>query len=364
MNEIIFAGGNRKIKVKSADLSLRDFYNRRNKVLIIRDTGGLGDILMMRMIFEDFKKHMPEAKISFATPNNYHRAIFWHPFIDEVLDSKQVDANTFGVNYDLTSPCIRYEMKIRPKADRHRAEIWTAYCGIKLTSPEMHLNLPKVTRLYGEKKLKEMVKDRGKGYVCFCPTSAMISKDLDEKQIKAVLDGIRSLGYSPFILHYKSVPGADCPVIGAPHDEWLALVNATDYVITVDSAPFHAANGFNKPTVAIFSWADGKVYTKFHKKCILIQRHRDHTPDWTCGPCYDHPRCPKTNDPRKPCITDISAEEILKAFMNLVSTYPVTFDSDQIRQPFLGSSDNCRKYDKDLTDTQTKDCRILTLPLV
>lgn len=320
MNDpLIFANNNKKVKIKSNDLSLRDFYNKRNRVLILRDAGGLGDILMMRMIFEDFIKIMPEAQITFAVPNNYTKAGLWHPYVKEVANSKEIDENNFGVSYNLTTACVKYEMKIRPHADRHRAEIWTAYCGMKLTSPDMHLSVPLVIKKYAEQKLLNKVPDKGKGYVCFCPMSNMVSKDLDIDQIKGVIAGVRNLGYSIFILHNKPI-AVDCPVIFEPLEEWLALIDLTDYVITVDTAAFHAANGFKKPVVAIFSWADGKVYTKFHEGCILIQRHRDFTPNWTCGPCYDHPRCPKTDKPRKPCITEITVEEILNAFKELTGS--------------------------------------------
>jgi ADP-heptose:LPS heptosyltransferase len=364
MNEIIFTGGNRKVKAKSNALSLRDFYKRRNNVLILRDSGGLGDILMLRMIFEDIKRVMPDAHISVAIPTNYHRAMFWHPFIDRVLNSKEVDENNFGISYNVTTACVRYEMKIRPKADRHRAEIWSAYCGYRLTKANMHLCLPKLMEAYARKKLQEKVKERGKGYVCFSPISAMVSKDLDSQQMKGVLKGIQEMGYSPFILHYKPIEGIDCPVFSVQHDEWLALINASDYVVTVDTAALHAANGFQKPTVAVFSWADGKVYTKFHDKCILIQRHRDHTPDWTCGPCYDHPRCPKTNNPRKPCITEITADEVLNAFTQLIKRYPINADLDHILPPSSETSDNYRKNGTDLTDIQTPKRRILQLPIL
>jgi ADP-heptose:LPS heptosyltransferase len=364
MNEIIFAGGKRKVKMKNNDLSLREFHQRRNKVLILRDSGGLGDILMLRMIFEDFKKIMPDAHINLAIPTNYHRAVFWHPYIDQVLNSKEVDENDFGISYNVTTACVRYEMKIRPRADRHRAEIWTAYCGVKLTNPDMHMKLPKLMESFGKKKLQEKIKDSKKGYVCFCPISAMTSKDLDVEQIQQILKGVREMGYAPYILHYKPIPDVDCPVFTAPLDEWLSLVNAADYVITVDSAPFHAANAFQKPTVAIFSWADGKVYTKFHQKCVLVQRHRDHTPNWTCGPCYDHPRCPKSNDPRKPCITEITAKEILDAFSRLVEQYPINGDSGHTRQPSSETSSKNQIDDKDLKDTQIPKHQILTLPLL
>jgi ADP-heptose:LPS heptosyltransferase len=285
------------------------------------------------MIFEDFKRVMPDAHITFAIPSNYHRAVYWHPFIDEVVDSKTVNENDYAYSINLTSVCVRYEMKIRPKADRHRAEIWSNYCGVDLTKQDMHLHLPKMLESYGREKIVTAVGERSKGYVCVCPISAMVSKDLDEQQTKGVINFLKSEGYKPFTLHWKPVPGADCPVLSGPHDEWLSIINAADYVITVDTAAFHAANGFNKPTVAIFSWACGKTYTKFHKKCILIQRHRDHTPGWACGPCYGHPECPKTSDARKPCITEITVKEICEAFVNLTSTYPL--DGKRVALPVI-----------------------------
>jgi ADP-heptose:LPS heptosyltransferase len=366
MSDIIFVGGDKKVKVKSNDLSLRDFYNRRNKVLILRDSGGLGDILMMRMIFEDFKKIMPDAHITFAIPTTYTRAAFWHPYIDEIANSKVVNENDYGVSYNVTTACVRYEMKIRPRSDRHRSEIWTAYCGVKLTSPNMHLNVPTIIKKCTEKKFKEKVPNRGNGYVCFAPISNMVSKDLDLDQIKGVLRGVRNMGFTPYILHNKQIDGKlDCPVLAAPLDQWIALVELADYVIAVDTATFHASYGLNKPTVGIFSWADGKTYGKFHNKCIMVQRHRDHTPGWTCGPCYDHPNCPRTKDPRKPCITEITVEEVLDAFARLVKSYPlsdVVAHSDHTHPPSSETLDNCRTDDRGLTDTQSSKSRILELP--
>lgn len=320
MNNIIFTGGNKKVKIKCDDLSLRDFHNRRNKVLILRDTGGLGDVLMMRMIFASFKNLMPEAEISFAIPINYHKAAVHHPHIKDILNSKDIDENKFGISYNLTTTCVRYETKIRPRADRHRAEIWANYCGLELDETNMFLNFPDKIIEYSKRKLHERI-PRKNGYVCFTPISNMVSKDLNEKQINEVLISLEQLGYSPYILHHMPIPYVNCPVMTGTLDEWVGLLNASDYVISVDTAAFHAANGLNKPTVAIFSWADGKVYTKFHQKCILIQRHRDYTPGWTCGPCYNHNACPKTNEARKPCTTEITSKEIIEAFIKLTKQY-------------------------------------------
>ena len=50
-----------KIHKASQDLSLNEFEGMRNKVLILRQAGGVGDILMQRMMFEGFKQIFPES---------------------------------------------------------------------------------------------------------------------------------------------------------------------------------------------------------------------------------------------------------------------------------------------------------------
>jgi hypothetical protein len=95
-------------------LNLRDFYAKRNKILIVRSVGGLGDIFMHRMIFEDFKRIMPDAEIHFACPKIYHDALIDHPFIDKVLDSATVDKSDYIISYNTTTACGRYEMKMAP----------------------------------------------------------------------------------------------------------------------------------------------------------------------------------------------------------------------------------------------------------
>ena len=63
-------------------LSLKEFYDKRENILICRNVGGLGDILMHRMLFEDFKLAMPNCKVHFACPAHFHIVVKDHPFID------------------------------------------------------------------------------------------------------------------------------------------------------------------------------------------------------------------------------------------------------------------------------------------
>jgi ADP-heptose:LPS heptosyltransferase len=322
----------RKVRMVRNNIPIRDFYNKRNKVLLIRDGGGVGDILMLRMIIEDFKMLMPEAEIHVATPINYHLMLKDHPYIDKQVNSRELDENEYFISYNITNICTRYELSIAPRADMHRSDIWASHCGVQLTRHNMHLQNSDELKQFAKKCFNKL--GIRNPCVAFCPFTSQSSKDLDQNQIDAVIAGVREMELDIFIIHNKDVLNVDCPVItGTSFKQWLAIVEASDYIISADTGTFHAAQGFNKPTVGVFGWADGKVYGKYHTKLELVQRHRDHTPGWSCGPCYNWTKCslcPDHNISRKPCITEITGNEICVALKKLIQRYPV----ENIPQPF------------------------------
>src|SRR3972149_1321943 len=77
--------------IKPKTFTLKDFWENRDKILIVRAVGGVGDILMHRMIFEGLKEVMPTAEIHFACPRRYHDLVNDHPLIDVVLNSELLD---------------------------------------------------------------------------------------------------------------------------------------------------------------------------------------------------------------------------------------------------------------------------------
>jgi hypothetical protein len=128
--------------VTSRNLPLSEYYQKRNMVLVIRETGGCGDILMMRMIFEDLKEKMPESYLVVATPIQYHGALQGHPYIDKIIDSCDVDLSDYVISYNISAACGKHEKKMAPLADKHRADIWANHCGIELDHHNMHLSVP------------------------------------------------------------------------------------------------------------------------------------------------------------------------------------------------------------------------------
>lgn len=305
--------------------SIRNYYDNRNKILIIREVGGLGDILMHRMMFEGFQAICPDFKIVFACPAIYHDAVRDHPYLDELLDSATVNQFDYTMAFNTTSSCGRYEMKLSPLSDLHRSDIWSRSCGITLKNHNMHIKLSEEELAYGRDLISKIPGASGKPSVAFCPISAMLGKNMNRNQIGGVLEGLKRRGLAPFGLHKSTIVDIDelkYPMItGLSIRQWMSVIASADYVISVDTASFHCAGGLGKPMVGVFSFADGKVYGRYYDNWELVQKHRDNG-DWECGPCYNWSGCSKDSvNVSKPCMTQISSDDILTAFDRLLEKH-------------------------------------------
>lgn len=305
--------------------SIKEYYEKRNKVLLIRDSGGLGDIMMMRMMFEDIKKSFLDCKLVFACPTAYFDAVSDHPYIDEIVDYEKVDLSEYVVSYNISYICGKYEMIIAPRADKHRSDIWAEHCGIKLTNHNMWVSVDENLKKSTKEKLEYYRKDETGPIVIISPKSAIGSKDLNERQINGIIKKLREQhDCLVFCLHKKKITEVDAPTLTAHSmKEFLAIVDASDYVISTDTSTLHAAGGMNKPVVCIFSWACGKVYCQYYPNHELVQLHRDFEGGLECCPCFKWGECPLERKlHQKPCITRITPEMVMKSFNKLVQRFP------------------------------------------
>ena len=142
--------------IKKKSITLKDHFLRRNKILIKRRLGGHGDILMQRMMFEDFKTQFPHLEFSWAVPHEFIGMARNHPYVETLeVNSINKDATNdekFGAVYDLNVACDKQEIK---SLTTHRSDIWASYCGIKLTNHNMHLSLDTNAIEETKTKLKE-----------------------------------------------------------------------------------------------------------------------------------------------------------------------------------------------------------------
>ena len=317
---------NSESPVLPSPFGLRHFYEKRNKVCIVCSAfAGIGDFLMMRMMFDDFKRISPEIKITLATifPEKRYDFLADHPSIDEFVPAP-IDYTEYGMVYDVTNAPMRYEYSVAPFSGDHRSDVYAASCGVSLTTHDMHFTLSEKTKQRGKSKLDDYCSDYSKPRVAFCPRSNIANKNLNESQMRAAVDAIRDHDAFVFGIHNKPIVELARMQVPVLYDmdlqTWMGVVNAIDYMVAVDTSNFYLAGGMGKPLTGIFAWADGKVYGKYFN-LELVQKHRDNG-NWPCGPCFHYEVCPKTKEFLKPCITELTSEEIANGIHRMFARYP------------------------------------------
>lgn len=297
-------------------INLKEFYEKKDKILIFRGCGGLGDILMHRMMFEDFKTLAPDLKIHFACPKYYHDAVKDHPFIDEVLDSETVNKKDYLVHYNTTSACGRTEMRNSPNPSIHRSDIWANYCGLNLKNHEMHITLSELEKNEG-KEIIEKNRDTNGLSVAICPISAMENKNLQPEQLNDLVNKIRESGFYPFVLNDKPVNICfknNIPMILENRLRiWMGILNQADFIISVDTASFHCAGGMKKPTLGLFTFVNGKSYSQYYPKVEFVQGL---CPVGHKG-CYNWGSCPCKFSKLVPCCSNLTSSLIFNSFIKL-----------------------------------------------
>jgi len=318
--------------------SIKDFADKMNKVLLTRNSRGIGDILNCRMLFKEFKRVMPDMHLTFACFKEYHDLLKNHPFLDAVADSKTVDRDEFGITYDISTPCIYYESAKAPIVDKHRADIWAEHCGLQLVEHDMVVPFIDSEAISNGYIALNQVRQSSLSFhhkngpsVLIAPFAYEITRTLLNKQIIDLVSILRRKGLFVYAAHTQNNPTLaqlNVPVLLGSLSDWMGHIHAADYVVSVDTATFHYAGGIRKPLTGIFTMVDGKLRGKYYD-FILIQKHRDNG-NWPCGPCYAHSRCtnPRCKNPEeyfdaKPCLTEITDKEMEEGVDKMIQKWPI-----------------------------------------
>lgn len=159
-----------------------------------------------------------------------------------------------------------------------------------------------------------------------CPISAMVVKNLLDNQLEGLVKGLRDRGCFVFGCHKTPIPKLmelKVPMVcDLQFPDLFAITKLTDYVVSVDTGQFHIAGGLGVPVTGIFTFADGKVYSKYYE-AELVQKHRDNG-DWECGPCYNWGNCRKSTKVPKPCLTEITVPMILDGVDRMMKRWQKT----------------------------------------
>jgi ADP-heptose:LPS heptosyltransferase len=297
-------------------LGIKNTNPNSKSICVYRGCGGYGDVLNMRLIFEDLKNLYKDYSIDWCLPYSFLDAAASHPFVSKVISLQDYNKSNYKYVFDLTTACTKYEWKHKINNKKNRAEIWANHIGFELKNAFMYMP---IYNKYFEEIKQDLVNfgwDKNKKIVLFCPYSAIQAKNLTHQQILTIKDLTKN--FFLIALHNKQceyLKQIKVPCISNYSlKKSMALTKFSNYVISTDTGHLHCSGGYNKPTMGLFCYTSGNVICKYYKSIIPVQEE-----NLDCGPCYLYTSCKKSNDVVKPCRINISSEQIKKSWQKLLN---------------------------------------------
>lgn len=289
-------------------------------VLIKRAAGGIGDILMHRMLFKDLKKNFEDKELTLAIPEQYIPLVVDHPYIDRIISIDEIHKNRYGKTFNTLGKAGAYEFAQMPFVNKHRSDIWANYLGIELTEHEGYLTFTPDELSFADDFIDSFNGDLNVG---IAPITAHPSKDISKRKIKKIISRLDRAGCRCFVFNDKPLGFRDSVDVNLDLRHWMAVTAKMDVVVTLATSMFHLANLLHKPTVAIFGVEDLSVFGKYFPEMVAVQRSREE-PDWPFCPCWNSRDCKlRESDMRDSyppeCLKSITAKEVYEKVIGLTN---------------------------------------------
>lgn len=130
--------GSPKIRFSSPSRRLA-FPEMSGNICIIRSLGGIGDILMITPALRALKLQYPNCTLYFAidlsSTNSYYELTKNLPFIDHIINVKDVGKYEFDWVRDITTVCIRHEHSSLPK--KNRIDVFAEALGLRAVADKL-----------------------------------------------------------------------------------------------------------------------------------------------------------------------------------------------------------------------------------
>lgn len=302
INLLLSIIGKSKIYTNDLNFGINEsaFLKNEEKTFFIETFGGLGDCLLMTPAFKSIKKNNPKAHIKLKYNQPIHMDILKkNPYIDGILENQEYQENLCNIiQIDVYNvfPSLIYPKKISQIiCELLRTEFIDDRLELYLNEDEIH---------FGKSYVK-----RYSNVVCINPTSVCSkNQEWPIKHWEELIDKGLKMGFK-----FIQIGLNDETFIKGCIDlrgqfslrENLAILNAANGYIGVDSFWAHAASALNIPAIVLFGDSTPEIWG--HENNVNIYKK------YECSPCFEilyGQDCPYN----KKCMNDISVNDVLESF--------------------------------------------------
>lgn len=266
------------------------------KIAVYRGLGGWGDVEMALVAAGSWKMAHMDADVTFVCPGPLLPLTENYPFIDRAIPSSSFrGSGPYVWFFNITAPCLNYEMRYQPNIDKSRIEIFCDWMNVKYNPSALKSN----PLSYQEKVFaRELIRENADKFVIGWVTQSYspirrIPTDTWREIVK--ITGERIPNCKNIVLRESRKswedmfwnPSEDVLMQGENIREVIRTLSACDLVIGPDTGPMHSASMMGIPSIWLFTHIDGKVRTKEYSNVTIVQGycHLGKSPCWYTGGC-------------------------------------------------------------------------------
>ena len=279
-------------------------HENKEKCLVRRKFGNMGDILMMTPALKELSK---KYKIDIQFLKEYKEILENLEFIDNIYDfEEKIDDSLYDKIIDISNFEFNYEKIRQPYIYKNKLEIFSDALNVKMGN-----NIPIIVLSEKEKeKAKDILEkfSKDKKIILIAPKSKNLSRDWDFKNWKKLIKMLSEEKKYHLVVADEKI-NWDVEGISffnkKTKRELFLLTSIVDLVITPDSGLLHVAGAFEKKVITIFGPTDYKM--RAYKNSYPIYN------DTGCSPCW-YNRCEK-----KYCLQMIKPEQVLRKVLEVTN---------------------------------------------
>jgi hypothetical protein len=314
----------------------------KRTVAVVRQLGGIGDVIAMSCVYRGLKEQYPDYRIQLLCGRVYLGGALLdvaehNPFIDEIHVVEPYDATTeetrkvwakyfancphledeliwqkAEIKIDLNCACVEYEWRamLEPSGIvKPRYQIWCDRAGVVPSTYAPVYRIRKDEQSHADTFLREKGLE-GPKLVGVGVSSCDSKRAMGIGRLHTVCEMLREAGCTPVTIDptFKFDDGTPY-IIGKRVSELMPIMARMAAVVTVDSGLLHMAGTVGTPVIGLFGPTDYKMRMGMYRGSALDSRRL-----MPCAPCWYQYHCLKSgslNDQFK-CMNKIKPEIIVE----------------------------------------------------
>lgn len=296
-------------------------------ILVTRQTGGIGDILMLTPTIRAIKKENPNIPLIFCTSEKYgSRGVLFdvlkhNPYVDKVINADELINYSFQKIYNFGTG---EEMAIEIGRKHHsgnRIDIFADLAKVELTDKSLVYVITGSEKEWAHEWVKKNIEPSRKFLVGIQVHSSTFKRNWPIEKVRLLTFSILNSWWdSSILLFYEGLVSIENnyvipnvhSIVGVPIRNVAALINECKVMVVPDSGLLHLASALRKKVLGLFGSIPAEARISYYPEASGIYLN------WPCSPCW-YERC----NAQHQCMENITVDMVLGKLSKIVNR-PIT----------------------------------------